>query len=82
MTTENTYKELINIAFRVKDSSDELLNKAIQGNKQALDFLESKIGAKVAEIAELGQKVEIQKIYITPEEKEAVDRHIDEFING
>ena len=81
MTTENTYKELINIAFKVKDSSVELLNRAIQGNKQALDFLESKIGERLADIPE---KENSGKIALMPTIKidgKEFDFNIGESIN-
>ena len=78
---QKTYKELINIVLSVKDNRSELLNKVLQGDTDSLTYLKDTIKDRLAYIKELGGSVEIQKIFITPEEKEAVERHIDEFIS-
>lgn len=55
-----------------------LIEKAISGDTKAFEVIRDTIGEKPVDIHKLEEPAVIQKIFITPEDKQAVERHIEE----
>lgn len=58
-----------------------LIDKAQSGDIKAFEVIRDTIGEKPIDKKEFGGGVEIQKIFITPEEHEATLKHIEDVIN-
>lgn len=58
-----------------------LIQKALNGDVKAFEVIRDTIGEKPAEKTELCGNVDVQKIYITPEEHKQTLEHIQNVIN-
>lgn len=60
---------------------DALINKAKLGDKQAAEFVRDTAGEKPSENKVISGSLDIQKVFISADEKEATDKHIEQFID-
>lgn len=58
-----------------------LFQKALKGDIKAFEVIRDTIGEKPTDKQQLTGGVEIQKIFITEEERKAVEKHINDVIN-
>lgn len=54
------------------------LAKALAGDTRAFEVIRDTAGEKPVDIHKLEEPVVVKKVYVTPEEKAAADRHIEE----
>lgn len=57
------------------------IKKAMSGDTRAVQFIRDTIGEMPTQKIE-NTGTQIQKVFITPQEKASTDKHIDEVING
>ncbi len=58
-----------------------LFQKALKGDIKAFEVIRDTIGEKPTDKQQLTGALEVQKIFITEEERKAVDKHINDVIN-
>lgn len=61
--------------------SVSLIKQAMSGNTKAFEVIRDTIGQKITEKLDISGGLEVQKVFVTKEEKKEVDKHIDEIIN-
>lgn len=64
-----------------KKLSVALIEKAMSGDVKAFEVIRDTIGEKPTDKQQLTCGVEIQKVFITEEERKAVEKHINDVIN-
>lgn len=84
-------KELLEIALQLPNEETgeqndfaivaALVKKAANGDTKAFELIRDTIGEKPTDKQQLTGGVEIQKIFITEEERKAVEKHINDVIN-
>lgn len=62
--------------------SVSLIKQAMSGNTKAFEVIRDTIGQKITEKLDISGGLEVQKVFITKEEKNETDKHIDDIING
>ena len=85
------FKELLEIALQLPNEETgeqndfaivaALVKKAANGDTKAFELIRDTIGEKPTDKQQLTGGVEIQKIFITEEERKAVEKHINDVIN-
>lgn len=73
-------KETLTILLELGNTQEEICKKLISGefNPRTFEVIRDTIGEKPVDIHKLEEPAVIQKIFITPEDKQAVERHIEE----
>lgn len=86
-----TFQDIINLRLENIDEesgltnkvaiADAMITKAKQGDKAAAEFVRDTAGEKPSDSKIISGSLDIQKIFITPEEHDATIKHIEDVIN-
>ena len=73
-------KETLTILLELGNTQEEICKKLISGefNPRTFEVIRDTIGEKPVEVHKLEEPVVVKKVFITPEDKQAVERHIEE----
>ena len=87
---KKTLKQSLEILLERTEKGEELTNqermimalfqKALTGSEKAFEVVRDTIGQKLTDKLEVTGQV--QKVYVTKEEEEEANKHIDDMING